>query len=670
MTQTKVDKSLPIDKRIAFLRDCAKAYETGQSPISDKDYDAECYELQALAPNDPFWDEVGGMEDHIYGTAVPHAVTMGSLSKSLSPEEFKEWLKSAYSSVESHSFLLQYKIDGLSLALTYKKGKLHQALTRGDGKVGIDVTANAIYVKGVPETIACQDTVEVRGECYKDRQDFYKNWHKEGYKNPRNFAAGSLNQKDPKETKVRGLEFIAYEVVQMDFSTEVDKDAFLRKQGFITLRESSKLTKTGNSHEQVYKAVKTFMDGIDRANLPFSIDGIVVKLNDCVKAKSMGSTDGGKKPKANRAVKFPPAEAETVLIGVEDNVGRIGVVSPVAILKPVDLDGAMIGRASLHNYGKIRDSKELKIGSVVVIAKKGDIIPQILRVKKVGDKDIPIPFVCPSCKEKLEWDSTEVNLVCNNDLCVSQLNARIEHWFAKLGTKGIGPGIISRLTDKDALCWEGEPIIASLSEMYYKLDNDNPNNPDNVRKTEHPFRKYAYLREQFGEKAFSNLVENVKQVQEVTLAQFIEALGIGKVGRMAKDITDITPSIEALDRLSVADITSIPGFGQIKAENFVNGWKAMRNEITILLKYVKIKQAVQASNKLSGKKFCFTGSFSKSRDDMQKTVIDNGGKVSGSVGKDVILVWDGEEQGNKLNKAQSGGNEIISEADFTKMVEG
>lgn len=660
--QTKIDKTLSVKDRIDFLRQCAKLYETGNSLVTDADYDAEYYELQRLAPNDPFWDEVGGMEDHIYGTSVPHKIKMGSLSKSLSPEEFFDWLKSAYSQSDNPSFVLQHKVDGLSLALTYKDGKLAQALTRGDGTNGIDVTANAVYVRGVQTTISCKDEVEIRGECNKDRFDFYKNWQKEGYKNPRNFAAGSLNQKDAKVTGERGLDFIAYEVVRKEFVTEVDKDDFLIKNGFKTLRASSKLTKAGNTLEQIYKAVKAYMDSIDRANLPYSIDGVVVKLNDCRKARAMGTTDGGKKPKAHRAVKFPPSEAETILLGVEDNVGRIGTVAPVALLKPVDLDGAMIGRASLHNYGMIRDSKDLRIGSIVVIAKKGDIIPQIIRVKKAGDKPLPIPTVCPCCKEKLEWDANKVNLVCNNDLCVSQLNARIEHWFSKLGTKGIGPGIISRFTDKNVLSWEGEPIITTVSEMYYKLDND--------RQTEHPFRKYNYLKEQLGEKMYENILNSIKSVKEVTLAQFIEALGIGKVGRMAKDITDIAPAIDDIDKLTVDDITKIPGFGEIKARNFVDGWKALRPEITKLLKYVSIKQQSFVSQKLAGKKFCFTGSFSRSREEMQQIVVDNGGKASSSVGKDVILVWDGEEQGNKLSKAQSGGNQIVSESDFLKLIEG
>lgn len=660
--QTKIDKSLSVKERIAFLRQCAKLYETGASPLTDADYDSEYYELQALAPNDPFWDEVGGMEDHIYGTSVKHLITMGSLSKSLSPEEAFDWLKSAYSDKGNPSFVLQHKVDGLSLALTYKGGKLVQALTRGDGTNGIDVTANAIYVKGVKSTISCTEEVEIRGECYKDRFDFYKNWAKE-YKNPRNFAAGGLNQKDAKVTGERGLDFIAYEVVRKEFWTEVDKDDFLVKNGFKTLRSVSKLTKVGNTLEQVYKAIKAYMDGIDRANLPYSIDGVVVKLNDCKKAKAMGFTDGGKKPKAHRAVKFPPSEAETVLIDVDDNVGRIGTVAPVALLKPVDLDGAMISRASLHNYGLIRDSKDLRIGSIVVIAKKGDIIPQIIRVKKAGDKPLPIPTVCPCCKEKLEWDANKVNLVCNNDLCVSQLNARIEHWFSKLGVKGIGPGIISRFTDKNILAWEGEPIITCISDFYYKLDND--------RQTAHPFRKYNYIKEQIGETMYANLVANVKSVSEVSLAQFIEALGIGKVGRMAKDITDIAPTVEDIDKLTVADITAIPGFGSVKAESFVNGWKAMRSEIAILLKHVKIVQKKQASSKLLGKKFCFTGSFSNpTRAEMEAMVPDHGGKLS-SVSKELTaLVWDGDTMKGKYEKASKLGIDIITQSEFLKLIEG
>ena len=658
----KVDKSLDFETRIEFLRHCASLYESnGTSPISDAEYDKEYYELENINPNHEFFNEVGGnFETHIYGTKVKHVITMGSLSKSLNVDEFLKWLRSAYSENNSISFVLQHKIDGLSLSLIYENGELIRAATRGDGEIGVDVTQNAVYVKNVPTKIPFNGLVEVRGECFKDRQDFYKNWHGE-YKNPRNFAAGSLNQIDPSVTKKRGLEFVAYEIVQKEFEKETDKIKFLTDCNFKTLKESTKRTKTGLPLDKVAEAVKRYMDSIDRVNLPYSIDGIVVKLNDISMAKSMGYTDGGRKPKAHRAVKFPPAEQETVLLSVEADVGRTGAITPVAILKPVDLDGAMISRATLHNFGALDGDDAIKIGAKVVIAKKGDIIPQIIRIKENGKTKIEIPSICPSCGFDVRWDANHVNVVCDNINCLALLNKKIEYWFKKIGVKGIGSGTISKLTDPNILSWEGRPIIKSLPEMYYMLDND--------RKSEHPFRKYQMLKDYFGEQTYKNLLDNIKSVKELSLNEFIEALGIGKVGRTASDIVAIAPTIEDIDNLTVDDIANIPGFAVIKAKGFIDGWNLIRHEIKQLLKYIKIKDKQKNSNKLDGKSFCFTGSFkSPSRGEMEKMVVDNGGKVS-SVSKNLsYLVWDGEISGSKFDKAKKLGIEIISQEDFLKLI--
>ena len=528
MTQTSVDTSLTFDERIKFLRYCAKTYETGASPISDAAYDTEWYLLEKINPNHPFFDEVGG--EIVDGQkTVKHEVVMGSLNKSLNIGDFEDWIKSTYGSrTEVLQFVLQHKIDGLSLACIYKGGKLVQALTRGDGTHGIDVTKNAVHVGGIPSTISHKGEVEIRGEVYKNRQDFYKNWHTSvggEFKNPRNFASGAINQpKDPTKTKDRGVDFIAYEVVREDFETERNKDSFLRNNGFSTLKDSTKLTKVTSDLDKIVKAVKVYMDSIDRARLAYDIDGIVVKLIDCGKAKSLGSSTDGRKPKAHRAVKFPPSEAETTLIGIETNVGRIGNLTPVGLLKPVDLDGATIGRVTLHNYGMLRDSDKLRLGSKVVIAKKGDIIPQIVQVKTKGNTDVDYPTVCPRCGGKVDWDSTKVNIVCDNVDCPAKLSSRIEYFLKNMRVKGIGGATIQRLTED--LEWEGKPIIGSLPEIFYMLDND--------RRSEHPFRKYAYLKEQFGEKAYQNIIDAIAGIKAVDLATFVKAMAIGQVGTMSK----------------------------------------------------------------------------------------------------------------------------------------
>ncbi|HUW49324.1 MAG TPA: NAD-dependent DNA ligase LigA [Patescibacteria group bacterium] len=673
---TSVDPTLPIEDRINFLRHCEKMYAVGTPPISDAQYDLEYYNvcdwLEANDPEHPYLDEVGG--EHIYGTKVKHEVIMGSLSKCLDIEAFHGFVKTTYPNCEKYSYQLQHKIDGLSLSLTYEDGKLLRAVTRGDGAEGVDVTSNAVYVYGVQRNIVCQDRVEVRGECYKDRKNFYKKWHHSvmdgGYANPRNFAAGSINQKDATVTKERGLSFVAYEVVQKDFETEKDKMEFLEKNGFPTLRSSTKWTKAGIGIDGLVKAAKVYMDSIDRKNLPYDIDGVVVKVDDIAYGQSMGSVSNGRKPKSARAIKFPAEEsAPTPIIRIEANVGRTGKICPVAIVQPVELGGAMMSRVTLHNYGAILNSKphEIHIGTNVVIAKKGDIIPQIVKVINNSTTqltDVSIPTECPSCNEALKWttnaDGEKVDLVCDNFNCIAQLNAKIENWLKKIGVKGIGSGTISKLTDKDILSWEGHAIIESLPEMYYMLTYD--------KRSEHPFRKYAYLKEQLGEKTYENIVKSIKSVEEVPLHTFVEALGIAKIGSMSKDIVDVAPSLEEIDDLTVAEVEALPGFGIVKAENFINGWRDAADEVKLLKRYVKPVVQQPASDVLKGKKFCFTGSFSVGRKELEKLVVDNGGKC-GSVGKDTILVWDGAMTGGKYDKANKLNCEIISEDDFNALLE-
>lgn len=663
---TAVDNTLPIEDRISFLRHCSKTYEVGQSAISDAEYDREYYAVcEWLEENDSendFLNEVGG--EHVYGAKIKHAVIMGSLSKSLDVKQFEDWLRKTYTDTSNLSFVLQHKIDGLSFGLTYDNGKLVRAVTRGDGEEGVDVTSNAVYVSGVRKTISYQGLVEVRGECYKDRKDFYKNWHtsvrENGYANPRNFAAGAINQKDATVTKERGVSFIAYEVVQKDFATEREKMEFLEKNGFPTLRMSTKWTKRGVSRTSIVKAADVYMKSIDRKKLPYDIDGVVFKVDDINLGKKMGSVSKGRKPKSARAIKFAPEESiPTPILSIEPNVGRTGKIAPVGIVDPVELGGAMIRRVSLHNYGALRGG-DITIGSKVIIAKKGDIIPQIVKVVSKGPSPVVIPTVCPSCGEPLKWNSTDTDLICENYNCLAQLNAKIDNWFKKIGVKGIGVGTISKLTDPDLIKWEGKPIVGSLPEMYFMLDND--------RRSDHPFRKYNYLKEFFGEKAYENIIKSVKSVEEVPLHTFIEALGIAKIGSMAKDLVDIAPSVEEINDLKVSDIEALPGFGSVKAENFVEGWEEAKGEIKLLLRYVKAVKEEASSDILAGKKFCFTGSFSQKRTELQKIVVDNGGKC-GSVGKGTILVHDGQIQGGKYDKAVNLKCEIILEDDFHALLE-
>ena len=403
------------------------------------------------------------------------------------------------------------------------------------------------------------------------------------------------------------------------------------------------------------------MDRIDRPNLPFDIDGVVYKLNDIDLAEEMGYTDGGKRPKSSRAIKFPCEQKQTMIKSIEWSVGRTGKLVPVANLEPTELAGTTVQRVTLHNVKSIKEM-DLKIGSFILIQKSGDIIPYV--VKKVSDSKnatpIDIPTECPACEFNLVWDNSKTTKVCKNPECTSQLNASINHWFKKLNVKGIGPGIISKLTDEDAVSWDGREIISSLPEMYYMLDND--------RKTEHPFRKYQHLKDFFGEKAYENILKSVNSIKVVSLAKFIEALGVGQVGRMASEITAVAPTIEDIDKLTVDNIVMIDGFAEKKARGFVNVWKARRGEIKTLLKHIEIEEVVQDSDKLDGMKICITGSLTRPRNDFKETIEKNGGKMSSSVSAKLDYLICGADAGGKKDKAEKLGVKIITEDEFFDMI--
>ncbi len=661
----KVDKTLTIADRIAFLEYCANEYELGTSPISDYEYDNEYYELENLDPDNPFFESVGGIDEHIHGTLVEHNIIMGSLAKCRNFDQFKDWLCKTFKG-NINSLVLQHKIDGLSMSLHYSNGKLKQVLTRGNGFKGVDVTNNALHVKGVLPSIPTMGEVEIRGECYKNRQDFYKNWHisvlKNGYMNPRNFTPGSLNQLDPLITAQRGLSFVAYEEVRLKHVTEIDKLLFMKNNGFETALPVTRKTKEGLSVDEIVKAVNIYMDAIDRSNLEYDIDGIVVKTNDIEFGKKMGSTARGKRPKSSVAVKFKPEIKETKIIGVEANVKRTGIAVPVYILESFELCGTMVDRATAHNFGALIKNHQYGIGSRVLVEKAGDIIPQIKEFLSVKTQDWSLPKKCYSCGTDFQWNETKVHLICPNPSCPAQASAKINHWCKALGIKGVGQKTFNRLCDMNDLQWEGRSIIVRLSDIYYMLDND--------RLSEHPFRKYAYLKEQLGEKKFQNIVDAIHKVKRVPLHTFIEALGIAQIGSKAKEIVAIAPSIEEINNLSIEQLTVLKDFGKITATNFFNGWKSFQKDIEIICKYVDVFVDNGVSNILKGQSFCFTGSFSNpSRTEMEKLVGDHGGQLSSVSKKLTALVWDGETTKGKYEKAKSLNIPIIDQDEFLKKIQ-
>jgi DNA ligase (NAD+) len=386
------------------------------------------------------------------------------------------------------------------------------------------------------------------------------------------------------------------------------------------------------------------MDSIDRNTLSYDIDGIVFKLNDISDAQAMGANSEGRKPKSNRAVKFPLQQVPAEIKEISWTIGKTGKLVPVAILFPVKLNDTTVQRVTLHNV-KFIEEMELKIGSEILIQKAGEIIPYCVRKlsDKAHAKPISTPIFCPACQNKLEWDETHTTKLCSNISCHSQVGAKIEYFCKTLDIKGIGSSTIDTLIEKKR--------VKSISDMYDL----------SIYMSE--------LKEVFGDRAFEVILEAMASVKEISLAKFIQSLSIANIGTMSKSIVEIAPTIKDIDKLTENDMLSISGFGSVKAKNFIEGWKSMRSEIDKILKHIKIEEKKLNSNKLGNKSYCITGTLSKGRSEFQAIIEANGGKVASSVSAKLDYLICGEDCGSKKDKAEKLGVKTISEKEFMKMIE-
>jgi len=647
---TQVDVSLALDDRKAFIVHCSNLYETnGSSPISDKEWDDEMKALKLLVPNDPFFANVGGIaEEHVHGTQYTHKYVMGSLNKDPNPEEFEKWFAKTYPDTHDLIAILDYKVDGVSLCLHYQDGELIRAVTRGNGVIGIDITPIASHVKGVHKKINAKGYVEIKGETYKRLDDFYSNWADE-YANARNFVSGSLNLKlDDKhsadEIIKRSLNFLAYEVRGIEFETETKKVLFLDEMGFETLKDSmARIKCRDRSPSDVARAVKNYMDKIDRGKLPFLIDGVVFKLNNIKEAEKMGITNN--RPKSSRAIKFEVEAKETILEGIDWQIGRTGRLTPVGLLKEVRLCETNVKRVTLHNLKEMERLGILQYGCTVTVSKGGEIIPKIVRkIKDNGGDEIKAPKRCPLCDTPLEFDDTFTTVWCKGENCPAQVTKNIDNYFKKMNVKGIGIGIIDKLAENK--------YVDCISDMYKLREKDQ-----------------VSLKNLFGSRAYEKILESIDSVKETSLAQFIQSLGIGQVGRTASDITAKYPTIKDIDLLTVIDLVKIEGFSDIKASSFLNGWKKVRSEIDQILKFINIIEPRKDSDKLNGKSFCVTGTLNKERKEVASLIEANGGVIKGSVGSKLDYLVAGENAGSKISKARANGyTKIITEEELEEMM--
>lgn len=633
-------------------------YVEDRNEISDYEYDMlqqELRELEESFPqfirNDSPTQRVGGKAVSIF-EKVNHRVQMGSLQDVFSFEQVRSFIQTVQQTVDDPHFVVEPKIDGLSVSLEYHNGELSIGSTRGDGFVGEDVTANLKTVRSVPLKIGEElPLIEVRGEVYMPRNVFLKlvkeqeDNDEQPFKNPRNAAAGSLRQKDPKIAAKRKLDIFVFNIQQIEgkeiFSHKESLD-YLKNLGFKTIPDYKRVS----TADEVIECIEKI--GEKRFDLPFDIDGVVIKVDDFRQREVLGAT--AKVPKWAVAYKFPPEEKSSELLDIELNVGRTGVITPVAVFKPVFLAGTSVSRATLHNQDFIKE-KNISIGDIIKVRKAGDIIPEVLgAVEKHGDGVFTLPESCPVCGTRLVKSEEEAAVRCPNVDCPAQIFRSIVHFASKgaMNIDGLGPQIVKALLDAG--------MIKSVADLY-TLDADRLLQLDN-----------------FKEKSVNNLLTAIEKSKSNSLDRLVFGLGIRNIGQAsAKLLCDKFGDLENIMSASAEDIAAIDGFGDITAQSVHSAFREEHllelvrrlGEYGVNMKYSK----VQIDNRFEGLTFVLTGTLPTLKRSEAKELIEKyGGKASGSVSKKTDYVLAGEEAGSKLDKAQQLGISIITEEQFMEMI--
>ena len=631
-------------------------YENDAPEISDYEYDMMFRRLVQLEQEHPQLRSSTSPTVRVGGAAldkfekVTHNVRMGSLQDVFSFEELSDFIDKID---EDDEYSVEYKIDGLSVSLTYENGVLVLGATRGDGIVGENVTENIRTIRSIPLEIPYKGHLVVRGEVYMPRASFEKlNRQREEsgetlFANPRNAAAGSLRQLDSKITASRGLDIFIFNVQEsaLTFARHDEGLRFLEEQGFRTVF----------GHKTV-KGTKAIIDtvieyGESREALPFDIDGAVIKMNDINRRIEVGENTST--PKWAVAYKFPPEQKKTRLTDIQVNVGRTGVLTPLAILEPVFIAGSTVSKATLHNLDFIRE-RDIHIGDIVSVQKAGDIIPEIVSVDKSKREDVKefnFPDVCPSCGEPIYREEGEAAYRCTNLACPAQALRNIEHFASRdaMNIDGMGPAVIEALYNAE--------LIHDVADLYY-LD------PKEIEAID-----------RMGETSAHNLINAVEASKTRGLDCLLFALGIRQIGKKAaQSIAKKFNDIDMYYTLTAQQLCAVDDIGMISAENVVNYFSHTKTrEIIERLKnagVVTVYEGVAAdSNKFEGMTFVLTGTLpTMTRNEASDIITANGGKVSGSVSKKTTYVLAGEEAGSKLTKAQSLGVSIINEEEFLEMV--
>lgn len=651
-------------KRAEELRDVLnyhshKYYVEDSPEIEDFEYDRLMRELsdiedkypELVTPDSPT-RRVGGNADGQF-EPVEHTVQMASLQDAFSIDELYAFDKRVREVVSDAVYVVEPKIDGLSVSVEYENGVFFRGSTRGDGAVGENVSANLCTVGSIPLKIKEKlPSIEVRGEVYMPRDVFIKlveqqeNNEEKPFKNPRNAAAGSLRQKNPKITATRKLDIFVFNIQRVEgkeLTSHKQSLDYLKELGFKTVPFYTLC----NSIEEAIAEINRI--GEIRGTLPFDIDGAVIKVDNFAHREQLGSTS--KFPKWAVAFKYPPEEKQTKVIDIEINVGRTGVLTPTAVFEPVLVAGSTVSRATLHNQDFISE-KDIRIGDTVIIRKAGDIIPEVLNVLSHGEGTEPyvMPGICPSCGAKVVREEGEAAVRCLNTECSAQLLRNLIHFCSRdaMDIEGLGESNLELFVN--------EGLIKTPADIYSVKEEQ------------------IIPLERMAEQSAKNIVEAVNKSKENDLSKLVFALGIRHVGqKAAKLISERFGTMTGIMEASFDDVMTIDGFGKIMAESVVDYFAMPQTKELIdrlMAAGLNMKSLREVKDmRFAGKTFVLTGTLpTYSRKEAAEIIESFGGKTASSVSKKTDYVLAGEEAGSKLKKATDLGITIISEEDLNEMI--
>lgn len=645
-------------------------YVLDQPLVSDQEYDQLMLELLTLEaefpelkkPNSPS-ERVGG-EPLPFFSKVEHELPMLSLGNAFGEQDLRDFdrrVRQDLAADEEVSYVCELKIDGLAVSLRYEQGEFVRGATRGDGTIGEDITQNLKTIRSIPLRLKEKVDLEVRGEAFMPKREFErlnKEREEKGaelFANPRNSAAGSLRQLNPKMAAERSLDIFLYGIAQIN-----GVDIFSHSEGLEILQE---LGLKANKEHRITTTIEEIVAYIEhwtmeRAALPYDIDGIVIKVNRFSQQEKLGFT--AKSPRWAIAYKFPAEEAITIVEDIGVNVGRTGVVTPTAFLAPVKLAGTTVKRATLHNQDFIRE-RDIRLGDHVVVKKAGDIIPEVVRVvteQRTGtEQAYDMPTYCPECHSALVRLEEEAALRCINPQCPAQIKEGIIHYVSRnaMNIDGLGEKVVIQLYEQQ--------LIKDVADLYY-LNRDE-----------------LLQLERMGEKSVDNLLEAIEKSKQNSAEKLIFGLGIRLVGAKAAKL--LAQNFESLDRLMQAEETELEGIHEIgckMAQSVVTYFaKPEVQELIVRLKQAglnmeykgpKLVKAEEIDSFFAGKTVVLTGTLEQlTRDEAKEQLEALGAKVTGSVTKNTDLVIAGEKAGSKLEKAQQLGIEVIDEEEMLRRLE-